>query len=503
MKKRMIAVALVLTMCLGAATTTSAATTATNKTAQTAQTTQFGQEARENGYVVKLTSSNKGILRRLFNAKEYAAMYPDVYKAYGNNEKLLWKHFITYGIYEGRSVNENLNILAYSSAYPDLQMAFENDLMAYYKHYLRFGSKEKRPISTLAEAERAGIEVIGMDGSIVNEKTSDETPATTPAQSTNNNGSNQTVSTPAASTNAGNTNGGNGSSNTTATKPSTPSETPATPSTPSTPDTPSTPTDPTPNTPSIECEHGDYTYEQSPTEGKHYRICGKCGHKEEVACVDGYVQLDNNMHARGCYLCGDIGNHEPTQCSHRGYKYDGDTHIDICACGRVLSTGKCEYETEYLYDELHAQVCQICGQVKDVESCTPVYTFDEEDGYSHTVECSECHNKMRKEACNIKVTSNPDGTHTKTCTVCGHTSTAACEYTGYKYDGIDETTGKAHHARFCGVCGGKGDEEDCEYETVDYGEDMVADICKVCNHIKSIREKDPDSTSDNNTDSEE
>lgn len=111
MKKRILALALVLTMCVGAATTTTASA-ATKSSRMTV--TQFAKTEQPSAYKVKITKSDRAMLKKLFNAKEYAAMYPDVYKAYGNNEKKLWQHFITFGIYEGRSINENLNIMAYS-----------------------------------------------------------------------------------------------------------------------------------------------------------------------------------------------------------------------------------------------------------------------------------------------------------------------------------------------------------------------------------------------------
>ena len=42
------------------------------------------------------------IFETMFNAEEYAVMYPEVVKAVGNNKKALFKHYLSYGLFEGR-----------------------------------------------------------------------------------------------------------------------------------------------------------------------------------------------------------------------------------------------------------------------------------------------------------------------------------------------------------------------------------------------------------------
>ncbi len=484
MKKRVLALALVLTMCMGAAaTTTASAATKTNVTV-----TQFAKSEQPTAYKVKITKSDRAMLKKLFNAKEYAAMYPDVAKAYGNNTKKLWQHFITFGIKEGRSVNKDLNIMAYSSAYPDLRMAFGNDLMKYYKHYTTYGYKEGRNIKTLQDAANAGLQVIGVDGSymelpaqselVKNPTSSGSTVQTKP--STGN--TNTSTSSGSANTNTNTNNSGNTNST-----PSTPS-TPSNPSTPSTPETPSTPS--TPDTPSVtECDHGDFTYEKSSVSGKHYKVCGKCHEKIEESCVDGYIQLGDDRHVHGCYLCGDYGNNETSQCWSMRYGEKDGFHTAYCLCGRAMSEPeKCDYELRWMTANIHGEVCKVCGEVSNVKECTPTYVYNSEDtqNISHNVVCADCGHIFETEACTLKVIPSSDGTHKTVCTVCGHEEPEeSCEYE-CKFDEIDNSTGvnKYYHVQKCKICGAEKDREECTYVPVE-GESNK-EKCTGCGNVRTV-----------------
>ena len=76
----------------------------------------------------ELTQSDRNILRSLFNAKEYAKMYPDVAKTYKHFtnpimlEQKLFEHFINNGIWEGRQPSTSFSVAAYASAYSDLKI---------------------------------------------------------------------------------------------------------------------------------------------------------------------------------------------------------------------------------------------------------------------------------------------------------------------------------------------------------------------------------------------
>ena len=80
----------------------------------------------------------------VFNAKYYADRYPALKKVFGYNEKLLFNHFVQYGMKEGRQASAEFNVNAYKKRYPNLAKVFGNNLPQYYKHYAANGKKEGR-----------------------------------------------------------------------------------------------------------------------------------------------------------------------------------------------------------------------------------------------------------------------------------------------------------------------------------------------------------------------
>jgi len=87
-------------------------------------------------------------LKDVFNAKYYADQYPDLYDAFGYNETLLYRHFLKYGLKEGRVMNPVIDIVKYRDSYQDLDNAFGNNWDAYVQHYIEYGIKEKRDNGT-------------------------------------------------------------------------------------------------------------------------------------------------------------------------------------------------------------------------------------------------------------------------------------------------------------------------------------------------------------------
>lgn len=124
----------------------------------------------------EITESDRNILRSLFNAKEYAKMYPDVAEAckpslgdaYPLEEKLFY-HFINNGIWEGRQPSESFSVAAYASAYSDLRKSFGSHIVEYYKHYYNTTviGNENRTITTVQKAQDAGIKVTDFFGNTV------------------------------------------------------------------------------------------------------------------------------------------------------------------------------------------------------------------------------------------------------------------------------------------------------------------------------------------------
>lgn len=93
------------------------------------------------GSAINASAAN---LRDIFDAKYYAEKYEDLKAAFGDNEELLYQHYITYGIKEGRVASALFNVQKYRDLYADLEAAYGDDWNSYAEHYLNFGLNEGR-----------------------------------------------------------------------------------------------------------------------------------------------------------------------------------------------------------------------------------------------------------------------------------------------------------------------------------------------------------------------
>ncbi|MCR5848491.1 MAG: L,D-transpeptidase [Lachnospiraceae bacterium] len=95
----------------------------------------------------------------IFDPIYYADSYGDLKEAFGYNEKLLWSHYLTYGIKEGRVCTGSTEAVGtvtvmrdktlfdptfYANNNPDVVAVFGNSLNGLYNHYKRYGKKEGR-----------------------------------------------------------------------------------------------------------------------------------------------------------------------------------------------------------------------------------------------------------------------------------------------------------------------------------------------------------------------
>ena len=87
----------------------------------------------------------------VFDAQYYLSKYPDLKAAFGSDTTAALKHFVTYGIKEGRQACAEFDVDIYKNNYADLKKAFGNDNSAYVKHYLEYGQKEGRNAQKLIE----------------------------------------------------------------------------------------------------------------------------------------------------------------------------------------------------------------------------------------------------------------------------------------------------------------------------------------------------------------
>lgn len=80
----------------------------------------------------------------IFNFVFYRNHYPDLQKAYPTDNAALIRHFIIYGMQEGRQGSKTFNVQVYKNLYPDLQKAYGNNLRKYYWHWIQHGKAEGR-----------------------------------------------------------------------------------------------------------------------------------------------------------------------------------------------------------------------------------------------------------------------------------------------------------------------------------------------------------------------
>ncbi len=96
----------------------------------------------------------------VFNADYYFQKNADIVRAFGtNNDIAALKHFINYGMKEGRNSIASFSLTSYAYAYVDLRRAFGNDYAKYYLHYMNYGKKEKR-VTTGVTAMRGYMTVL-------------------------------------------------------------------------------------------------------------------------------------------------------------------------------------------------------------------------------------------------------------------------------------------------------------------------------------------------------
>ena len=91
--------------------------------------------------ITKLNGTN---YKWIYDYNTYIKKNPDIKKAYGNDDVAILKHFINYGMKEGRASSTTFDLKSYKYANADLRKAFGSNNVKYYQHYLNYGRAEKR-----------------------------------------------------------------------------------------------------------------------------------------------------------------------------------------------------------------------------------------------------------------------------------------------------------------------------------------------------------------------
>lgn len=84
-----------------------------------------------------------------FDHTAYADRYPDLKAAFGYDKEALYRHYMTYGVKEGRIAefaeeHKTFDYIAYANRYADLREAFGYNRTALYRHYMTCGINEGR-----------------------------------------------------------------------------------------------------------------------------------------------------------------------------------------------------------------------------------------------------------------------------------------------------------------------------------------------------------------------
>ncbi len=111
-------------------------------------------------YVDVLKADEKENL--ILDVDAYRAAYSDLAAAFGDDTDAYIEHYLTIGVYEGRTRGVLFDPLAYAQAYPDVMQACGDDISAIVDHYVNFGVTENRTLGTaggytdIAEAQKNG-----------------------------------------------------------------------------------------------------------------------------------------------------------------------------------------------------------------------------------------------------------------------------------------------------------------------------------------------------------
>lgn len=108
----------------------------------------------------------------ILDVEAYKAAYSDLAEAFGDDTNAYIEHYLTIGVYEGRTKGVLFDPLVYVESYSDVKNAFGYNIPAIVNHYLKFGIAENRTLGTangyadLAAAEKAGAQKTNIERSV-------------------------------------------------------------------------------------------------------------------------------------------------------------------------------------------------------------------------------------------------------------------------------------------------------------------------------------------------
>lgn len=172
-------------------------------------------ELSSSDYVNTLIESNQESL--IIDVNAYKAAYADLAKAFGNDTSAYVNHYLTAGVYEGRTKGVLFDPLIYANAYSDVRETLGYDIAAIVDHYLTRGIQEKRTQGTthgyadIAAAEAAGVQSTNVNRDV---KNTDNAVYVTTSATSKEKASASSTNNSTSSSNSSTGNGASGNSNT-------------------------------------------------------------------------------------------------------------------------------------------------------------------------------------------------------------------------------------------------------------------------------------------------
>lgn len=102
-------------------------------------------ELSTSNYAKTLTENEKDLI---IDVEAYKAAYSDLAEAFGDDEDAYIEHYLTVGVFEGRTKGVLFDPLTYAAAYGDVRAAYGNNISAIVEHYITYGAAENRTIGT-------------------------------------------------------------------------------------------------------------------------------------------------------------------------------------------------------------------------------------------------------------------------------------------------------------------------------------------------------------------
>lgn len=84
----------------------------------------------------------------VYDFNYYVNSYPAIRVLYQNDPSGALRHFVEYGMKEGRKACENFDPAVYKANYADVRNAYGNDWKSYYIHFMKAGYAEGRNART-------------------------------------------------------------------------------------------------------------------------------------------------------------------------------------------------------------------------------------------------------------------------------------------------------------------------------------------------------------------